>query len=84
MNHIYNTYTPLIEYNTTEEYRSHVRTIFKMDCESKRKEIQEIYGQGSSEAMNPTTNAIGDRMLLRLFLFISSVFVHVYREPRIL
>ena len=61
MNHIYNTYTPLIEYNTTEEYRSHVRTIFKMDCESKRKEIQEIYGQGSSEAMNPTTNAIGDR-----------------------
>lgn len=52
MNQIYDTSTPLIEYNTTEEYRAHIRIIFKMDCEPRRKEIQEIYGDLDKESLD--------------------------------
>ena len=52
MNHIYDTSTPLIEYNTTEEYRAHIRIIFGMDCESKRKEIQETYMDLDKESLD--------------------------------
>ena len=52
MNLIYDTSTPLIEYNTTEEYRSHIRIIFKMDCEYKRKEIQETYMDLDKESLD--------------------------------
>jgi len=48
----YSTTNPYIEYNTTEEYRAHIRIIFKMDCESKRKEIQEIYGDLDKESLD--------------------------------
>ena len=51
MNFIYDTSTPYIEYNTTEEYRAYIRTICKMDCESKRKEIYNIYGDLDKESI---------------------------------
>jgi len=48
----YSTTNPLIEYNTTEEYRAHIRAIFGMDCETKRREILETYHDLDKESLD--------------------------------
>jgi hypothetical protein len=52
MNNYYDTSTPLIEYNNDEEYRDVLRTIFKMDCDSRRKEIHDTYGDLDKESFD--------------------------------
>jgi hypothetical protein len=48
----YDTSNLHIEYNTDEEYRNIMRTIFKMDCETKRKELQDTYGDLDKESLD--------------------------------
>jgi hypothetical protein len=52
MNNCYDTSSPLIEYNNDEEYRDVLRTIFKMDCDSRRKEIHDTYGDLDKESFD--------------------------------
>ena len=52
MNNYYDTSTPLIEYKNDEEYREVLRSIFKMDCESKRKEIHDTYDDLDKESFD--------------------------------